>query len=253
LNLFYTPDISGNLYSLNEEESRHCQKVLRLSEGDTVHLTDGRGMLFEARITDFQGRRVTVEVISSQEGFGHRDYYLHMVVAPTKNIDRYEWFLEKATEIGVDEITPLICEHSERRQLRTDRLEKIITSAIKQSLKAYHPKLNEPILLGKFLSSGSHAPMPPNLHAPMPPSHQANSQSANKFIAYITPETPLLQQLYQKGSDATILIGPEGDFSPIEVDTAIRSGYHVISLGNSRLRTETAAVTACHTIDLLNQ
>lgn len=153
MNLFYTPDISGNLYSLNEEESRHCQKVLRLRLGDTVHLTDGRGTLFEARITDLQNRRVAVEVISRQDGFGRRDYFLHMAVAPTKNIDRFEWFLEKATEIGVDEITPLICEHSERRQLRTYRLEKIITAAAKQSLKAYHPKLNEPVLFGKFLSS----------------------------------------------------------------------------------------------------
>ena len=106
MNLFYTPDISGNLYSLNEEESRHCQKALRLREGDTVHLTDGKGTLFEAQISYLNSRQVTVEVISRQDGYGRRDYYLHMAVAPTKNIDRFEWFLEKATEIGVDEITP---------------------------------------------------------------------------------------------------------------------------------------------------
>jgi len=245
LNLFYTPDISGNLYSLTEEESRHCQKVLRLREGDPVHLTDGRGTLFAARITDLQSRRVTVEVISRQDGFGQRDYSLHLAVAPTKNIDRFEWFLEKATEIGVDEITPLICDHSERRHLRTDRLEKVITAALKQSLKAYHPKLNEPMLLGKFLSSGPHAPLPPGPHA--------NSRIDNKFIAYITPDAPLLKQLYQKGADAVILIGPEGDFSPAEVEAATSSGYQVISLGKSRLRTETAAIAACHTIELLNQ
>lgn len=253
MNLFYTPDISGNLYSLNEEESRHCQKVLRLRQGDSVHLTDGRGTLFEARITDLQSRRVTVEVISRLDGFGRRDYSLHLAVAPTKNIDRFEWFLEKATEIGVDEITPIICDHSERRQLRTDRLEKVIIAAVKQSLKAYHPKLNEPMLLGKFLSSVSHSSMHPSLQAYMPPSLPANSINDNKFIAYITPDAPLLKQLYQKGSSAIILVGPEGDFSTSEVDAATKSGYRVISLGNSRLRTETAAIVACHTIDLINQ
>jgi len=240
LNLFYTPDISGNLYSLNEEESRHCQKVLRLREGDPVHLTDGRGTLFAARITDLQSRRVTVEVVSRQDGFGQRDYSLHLAVAPTKNIDRFEWFLEKATEIGVDEITPLICDHSERRHLRTDRLEKVITAAVKQSLKAYHPKLNEPVLLEKFLAF-------------RPPRILANHLPENKFMAYITPGVPLLKQLYQKGADAVILIGPEGDFSPDEVEAATSSGYQVISLGKSRLRTETAAIAACHTIELLNQ
>lgn len=230
--LFYTPDITAGLYSLNEEESRHCQKVLRLREGDIVHLTDGQGTLFEARISDAHSRQVTVEVISRQDGYGRRNYRLHIAVAPTKNIDRFEWFLEKATEIGVDEITPLICDHSERRQLRTDRLEKLITAAVKQSLKAYHPKLNEPEPLGKFL---------------------AKPYKGNKYMAYITSGTPLLKQLYQKGADAVIMIGPEGDFSPAEAEAAINSGYQVISLGDSRLRTETAAVAACHTIQLINQ
>ena len=232
MNLFYTPGISGNLYSLNEEESRHCQKALRLREGDTVHLTDGKGTLFEAQISYLNSRQVTVEVISRQDGYGRRDYYLHMAVAPTKNIDRFEWFLEKATEIGVDEITPVICEHSERRQLRSDRLEKVITAAMKQSLKAYHPKLHEPEPMGKFL---------------------AHPYPGNKYIAHITSGAPLLKQLYQKGSDAVILIGPEGDFSPTEVETSLKSGFQVISLGESRLRTETAAVVACHSIQLINQ
>jgi len=240
MNLFYTPDIAGSLYSLNEEESRHCQKVLRLREGDIIHLTDGKGTLFESRILDARSRQVTVEVISRQDGYGRRDYRLHLAVAPTKNIDRFEWFLEKATEIGIDEITPLICDHSERRQLRTDRLEKIITAAVKQSLKAYHPKLNEPVLLDKFLTSKL-------------PGIPENRLPENKFIAYITNGAPLLKQSYQKGADAVILIGPEGDFSPVEIETAIKFGYHVISLGESRLRTETAAVVACHTIQLINQ
>lgn len=248
MNLFYTPDITGNLYSLNEEESRHCQKVLRLHDGDTINLTDGKGTLFQARIKDTRGRQVELDVISRQDGYGRRDYYLHMAVAPTKNIDRFEWFLEKATEIGVDEITPVICEHSERRQLRTDRLEKVITAAMKQSLKAYHPKLNEPIPFGKFLSSLS--PLIPASHLPRFP---ANSSPENKYIAYITSGAPLLKQLYLKGSDALILIGPEGDFSPAEVEASLKSGFQVISLGESRLRTETAAVVACHSIQLINQ
>jgi 16S rRNA (uracil1498-N3)-methyltransferase len=261
LNLFYTPDIEGNTYSLNEEESRHCQKALRLRLGDIVNLTDGKGTLFEARLSDLQDRKVTVEIIGRKDYFGRKDYYLHMAVAPTKSIDRFEWFLEKATEIGVDEITPLICEHSERRQLRVDRLQKVVTAAMKQSLKAYHPKLNEPIPIGKFISPGSPAFKDPNFHAPMHPSlpasplprFPANPLPENKFIAYITPDAPLLKQLYHKGSDATILIGPEGDFSLSEIEAATSSGYRIISLGNSRLRTETAAIVACHTIQLLNQ
>jgi len=247
MNLFYTPDITSNIYSLNEEESRHCQKVLRLREGEIIHLTDGRGTLFEAMIADACGRQVSVEVISRLENYGKRDFRLHMAVAPTKNIDRFEWFLEKATEIGVDEITPLICDHSERRQLRTDRLEKIITAAVKQSLKAYHPKLNEPVLLGNFLASQL-----PRLPASPLPGSPANPFPENKFLAYITTGAPLLKQLYQKGEDVIILIGPEGDFSPSEVEAAIKSGYQIISLGESRLRTETAAVVACHAVAMLN-
>jgi 16S rRNA (uracil1498-N3)-methyltransferase len=240
MNFFYTPDISGSLYSLSEDESRHCRMVLRLRDGDIIHLTNGIGTLFEARILDARSRQVTVEVINQQENYGRLGYRLHLAVAPTKNIDRFEWFLEKATEIGVDEVTPLICDHSERRQLRIDRLEKVITAAMKQSLKAYHPKLNEPVLFGKFLTS-------------QPPSLPAISFPENKYIAYITNGAPLLQQLYQKGADAIILIGPEGDFSPAEVESAKKSGYQVISLGDSRLRTETAAIVACHTINLMNQ
>jgi len=206
--------------------------VLRLREGDIIHLTDGRGKLYEARIVDARSRQVSVEITGRQDNYGRRDYLLHMAVAPTKNIDRFEWFLEKATEIGVDEITPLICDRSERRQLRTDRMHKVITAAVKQSLKAYHPKLNEPESLSRFL---------------------AKPHPGGNYIAYITEGAPLLKQSYQKGSDAVILIGPEGDFSPVEVETAKKSGFQVISLGESRLRTETAAVAACHTVQLVNQ
>jgi 16S rRNA (uracil1498-N3)-methyltransferase len=245
LHLFYTPDLAGDLYSLNEEESRHCLKVLRLSKGDIIHLTDGKGNLFQATIIGYSGKHCQVNIlenlstVSGQRSavsgqrlsFGKRDYRLHIAIAPTKNIDRFEWFLEKATEIGIDEITPLICEHSERRQLRTDRLEKVITSAMKQSLKAWHPKLNEAADFKKFVSG---------------------SVDQGKFMAFITDGVPMLDQVYQKGIDSSILIGPEGDFSPAEVEQAVQSGYQVVSLGDSRLRTETAGITACHTIYLLN-
>jgi 16S rRNA (uracil1498-N3)-methyltransferase len=232
MHLFYTPDITGDIYSLSEEESIHCRKVLRLSEGDTVFLTDGKGILFEAHILDSNGRKVVIEIISKKEGYGHRDYQLHLAVAPTKNIDRFEWFLEKATEIGIDRITPLICEHSERRQLRCDRLVKVITSAVKQSLKAYHPVLNEPVAFRDFI---------------------AEDHKGGLFIAHLQENNPvLLKNMYKKGTDATILIGPEGDFSDKEIAAAQKASYQIISLGDSRLRTETAALAACHTVWNIN-
>jgi 16S rRNA (uracil1498-N3)-methyltransferase len=232
LHLFYTPDLAGDLYTLNEEESRHCLKVLRLAKGDIIYLTDGKGGLFEAGIIEDKGRHCIVQVGSRESGIGSRDYRLHIAIAPTKNIDRFEWFLEKATEIGIDEITPLICDHSERRHLRTDRLVKVITSAMKQSLKAYHPVLNEPVEFHKFIGR--------------------QSEDEMKFIAFITEGASPLTGIYQKSRNALILIGPEGDFSPLEVDAAVNSGFQVISLGNSRLRTETAGVAACHTVFLSN-
>lgn len=232
MHLFYTPDISGNIYTLSEEESRHCQKVLRLKPGDTIHLTDGLGTMYEAMLVDIAGRQVTAEVTGKREGYGQRPYRLHLAVAPTKNIDRFEWFLEKATEIGVDEITPLLCEHSERKAVRHDRLYKVITSALKQSLKAYHPVLHEMTSFKEFVIT---------------------KHPGQLFIAHLQEKDPvLLQHVYAKEQDATILIGPEGDFSPDELERARTSGFKCISLGNSRLRTETAAVVACHAISLLN-
>jgi 16S rRNA (uracil1498-N3)-methyltransferase len=232
MNLFFTPDISGSFYSLNEEESRHCQKVLRLHEGDMIHLTDGMGTLYEAQIVDARSRQVGVEVTARHENYGKRDYRLHMAVAPTKNTDRFEWFLEKATEIGVDEITPLICGHSERRQLRADRLEKIITSAVKQSLKAYYPVLHPIADFRAFITE---------------------KREGQLFIAHLEERDPvLLQKACLKGGKVTILIGPEGDFSDKEIESAQEAMYQIVSLGRSRLRTETAAVVACCAVAMVN-
>jgi 16S rRNA (uracil1498-N3)-methyltransferase len=232
MHLFYTPDIIGDSYELNEEESRHCAKVLRLEQGDRVNLIDGRGGFYLAEIVNPHPKRTLLKVLEHQQEFSKRNHYLHIAVAPTKNIDRFEWFLEKATEIGIDEITPIICERSERKDVKTERLNKIITSAVKQSLKAYHPKLNEPSRFKDFIQkSGS-----------------------QKFIAHcIDSEKSALSDKINLHGNYTVLIGPEGDFSPSELDSALNSGYIPVTLGDSRLRTETAALQACFEINFLNR
>jgi 16S rRNA (uracil1498-N3)-methyltransferase len=231
--LFYTPGIAGNTFTLSEEESRHCVNVLRLRSGDIIHLTDGKGNLFETSITDPHPKRCTVKVISVLKNYEKREVNLHIAIAPTKNIARIEWFLEKATEIGIDEITPLMCEHSERAQIRLPRLEKVLVAAMKQSLKAYLPILHEPAKFNNFCT--------------LPFEGQ-------KFIASCEPEVKIhLHSIYRKGANALILIGPEGDFSPDEIVNAKKSGFIPISLGKSRLRTETAGIVACHAVNMLNE
>jgi len=218
--------------SLGSEESFHCIKVLRMRSGDTLHLTDGKGNLYEGVILAQDTKSCPVMLTRVTPDFGKRPFRLNMAVAPTKNIARFEWFLEKATEIGVDEITPLICEHSERVQIRIDRLQKIIVSAAKQSLKTYLPILHEPLKFSDFIK----------LNHP-----------SSRFVAYVEEHQPLhLKTAYQNG-DCTILIGPEGDFSRNEMDAAKKQGYISVSLGPSRLRTETAAIVACHIINIVNE
>ena len=230
--LFYTPEISSHIYTLEEQESKHCIRVLRLKKGDTVHLTDGKGNMFESRIIQDNPKKCIVEVTDVRKEVGKRDFHLHIAVAPTKNIARTEWFAEKATEIGIEEITTVICDHSERKVVKTGRLNNVITAAVKQSLKAYHPKLNNTVKFKDFIKE------------------EFNGQ---KFIAYISEKyNDTLKELYTPGSDVTILIGPEGDFSEREVEMAIENGFKPISLGESRLRTETAALVACHSIEMLN-
>lgn len=233
MHLFYTPDLSGKIYTLNESESKHCIKVLRLSMSDQVQLIDGKGGFYTAQITDANPKKCSVEIINEVREFGKRNHYLHIAIAPTKNNDRFEWFLEKATEIGVDEITPIICEHSERKVVKPERLEKIIISAVKQSIKAYKPKLNNIISYQDFIAS---------------------KFQGDKFIAHCEEnEKTALKSAYGKGTNALVLIGPEGDFDPKEIALAKENNFQEISLGESRLRTETAGVVACHTINLLNE
>jgi 16S rRNA (uracil1498-N3)-methyltransferase len=233
MNLFYTPNIQDQFYQLDEIESKHCVRVLRLKEDDIIHLIDGKGNLYKAKIIEAHPKRCSVQCIETQTEFGKLNYYLHIALAPTKNIDRTEWFLEKCTEIGIHEFTPLLSTHSERKVVKHERLFKVITSAVKQSLKAYHPKLNELTKFSDLVSS---------------------SFDGEKYIAHCNegPKTHL-KKLYQAKQNALILIGPEGDFSPEEVELAKKHGFQEISLGESRLRTETAGVVACHIVSLENQ
>lgn len=233
MHLFYTPDIQGETLALPEEESRHCVRVLRLDKGDIIHLVDGRGNWYRCEITVPDSRRCEARLLEKQEGHGRRDFHLHVAIAPTKNIERTEWFLEKATEIGVDEITPLLCERSERRTIKADRLEKVVISAMKQSLKAYLPKLNPLTDFRQFAALPADGP---------------------RYIAHCEEgERKLLKEAYRRGENATILIGPEGDFSPSEIAWATRHGFIPVSLGDSRLRTETAGIVACHSIQFMNE
>ncbi|MFI5451757.1 16S rRNA (uracil(1498)-N(3))-methyltransferase [Pedobacter sp. UC225_61] len=233
MHVFYTPDITSNHYTLNEEESRHCSKVLRLTSGDIIHLIDGKGGLYEAEITGMNKKNVQLTVINKQTEFGKRNHFLHIAIAPTKNIDRLEWFLEKATEIGIDEITPIICDRSERKIVKEERLEKVITSAVKQSLTAYHPKLNTATSFAEFMKQ---------------------NVSGEKFIAHcIEGDKPFINHLTQANQSYLILIGPEGDFTQTEVDIALQNGYKAVTLGNTRLRTETAALAACFEANYINR
>lgn len=232
MHIFYTPDINNSIYQLSEEESKHCVKVLRLKLNDEVNLVDGIGGFYLAKIIDDNARRTVLSILNHQKNFNKRNHYIHIAIAPPKNIERLEWFLEKATEIGIDEITPIICDHSERKVIKTERCIKIITSAVKQSLKAYHPKLNETISFANFLNIAT-ADAKFIAHC----QHSYKQTVANDFVKH---------QKY------IVLIGPEGDFSMPEINAALQNGYCAITLGNCRLRTETAALSACFEINYLN-
>ncbi len=233
MHIFYIPGIDGNEILMNEVESKHAIRVLRLNQGDKVKIADGAGNFYTAEITEPNPKKCKLSVIRIQKEYEKRPFYLHMAIAPTKNIDRFEWFLEKATEIGIDEITPLLCEHSERKVIKPERLEKILVSAMKQSVKAYLPKLNLMTGFDKFI---------------------LQNRTGQKFIAHCHDAgLQHLKNKVSKENEVTILIGPEGDFSLTEVSSAKDAGFMEISLGKSRLRTETAGVAACHIVNLVNE
>ncbi|MBQ5769397.1 MAG: 16S rRNA (uracil(1498)-N(3))-methyltransferase [Clostridiales bacterium] len=232
MELFYSCEISGGICCLDKDESAHCAKVLRHRSGDEISVIDGCGTLYRCRITSDNPKAVEAAVLSSEENWGGHDYKLHLAVCPTKNNDRYEWFAEKACEVGVDSISPVIGEHSERRIFKTARLEKILISAAKQSLKAAVPLVSEPISVKEFITA------------------HKDDENTLKLIAYCfederIPRRSIKEVLdsYQ-GTEIIVMIGPEGDFSKAEAELALEYGFIPVHLGASRLRTETAAVTA---------
>ena len=233
MQLFYCPQIISGENFLSEDESMHCIGVLRHKKGDSIHLVDGAGGYYKTEIIDDNKRKCELRILERKSEYGKRNYQLHIAIAPTKSIDRFEFFLEKATEIGIDEITPLICGHSERKELKTERMKKVLVSAMKQSGKAYLPVINEAIKLNEFISAKS---------------------IGQKFICSCEAEKDAsLKKFYHKGEDTLILIGPEGDFSKEEITFAEANGFKAITLGKSRLRTETAGVVACSVINFINQ
>jgi len=233
MQLFYNADLDKTTseFSFSAEESKHILKVLRKQEGDILTITNGKGLLFDAKITDAKIKRCTASIISCEKKHGSM-HHLHLVVAPTKMNDRFEWFLEKATEIGINEITPIICKRSERKVIKIERLAKVLQSAMKQSLQAYLPKLNPAISFEQYL---------------------AQEKTGLLFIAHCAEgEKMELKRRVAADNDVTVLIGPEGDFSPNEINKAIAKGFLPVSLGKNRLRTETAALVACTTVAVIN-
>lgn len=233
MHLFYTPDIEGERYTLPEEESKHCVRVLRLEAGAPIVLIDGRGGFYRCEIVQPNAKHCEVRCVEKIEEYGKRDYRVHVAIAPTKNIERIEWFLEKCTEIGIDEITPLLCDHSERKVIKEDRLEKVIISAMKQSLKAYLPRLHPMTPFDSFVKQ---------------------EREGVKCIAHCDEDNKKrLDESYDPTRPITVLIGPEGDFSSREIALAKENGFVPVTLGNSRLRTETAGIVACHSINFIQE
>ncbi len=231
MHIFYDPLVSNSLHQLNEDESKHCIRVLRMQQGDHLQITNGKGAFFEAEIIEPHPKKCRVRVIKEYKPAKTRNYFLHLAIAPTKNMSRFEWFVEKATEIGVDIITPLICDNAERKVIKTQRLEKITISAMKQSGTSYLTKIRPAVSLQNFLAE-----------KPTPSEYfMAHCFQGNKTF---------IKNALSNTHNYTILIGPEGDFSKEEVEKCKALGITEISLGNKRLRTETAGVFACAAISL---
>ncbi|WP_343694765.1 16S rRNA (uracil(1498)-N(3))-methyltransferase [Flavobacterium sp.] len=234
MQLFYNPDIDETTesFSFDKEESKHIIKVLRKKDSDILYVTNGQGLLFETEITLASDNKCIVDVRSIKKS-PEPKFRLHLAVAPTKMNDRFEWFLEKATEIGIQEITPIICDRSERKVINPERFEKIILSAMKQSNEMFLPKLNEAVSFKEFIKK---------------------KNSGLQFIAHCEEtDKKSLKEALKPDEDVTLLIGPEGDFSEKEIALAIENKYQPVTLGNTRLRTETAAVVACHSVVFFNE
>ncbi len=235
MQLFYSEHISNNSaqFTFDKIESRHIVKVLRKKTGDQLNITNGKGDLFTVEIALPNEKKCLVNIVKSEKQQKPWNYYLHIAIAPTKNNDRYEWFLEKATEIGIDEITPIICKHSERKVIKKERFDKVIISAMKQSLKFQLPKLNNAVSFSEFISK---------------------EIEGEKFIAHCEETVKKsLKQSAQNSRKITILIGPEGDFSTAEIEKAFNNNFKPVTFGASRLRTETAGIVAVHSVSIINE
>jgi 16S rRNA (uracil1498-N3)-methyltransferase len=234
MQIFYAPDITGDSYTLDERESRHIIRVLRMQVGASVRLIDGKGNLYEGTISNADSKKCSIVITGVIRDFEKRNYRLHVAISPLKNSDRFEWFAEKSVEIGVDEITPLICSNTEKRGIKSERINNLIISAMKQSLKATKTILNVPCLFNDFVS---------------------RDLNGIRMIASCDDKLKRskISEIYSTKDDATILIGPEGDFSEEETSLSIKQGFIPVHLGKSRLRAETAGIAACHSIYFINQ
>jgi 16S rRNA (uracil1498-N3)-methyltransferase len=234
MQIFYAPDIIGKTYSLDENESKHLIRVLRMTRGAEVRLIDGKGNLYEGIISEPDQNKCRIEITGEIKDFEKRNYRLHIAISPLKNPERFEWFIEKSVEIGIDEITPLVCRNTEKPGIKPGRVNNLIISAMKQSLKATKPVLNEPCNFKDFINMDS---------------------KGVRMIAHCNDSIirSRVSDVYSKSDSAIIMIGPEGDFTREEIDSAVNRDFFQVHLGQSRLRTETAGVAACHSIYFLNQ
>ena len=233
MQLFYNPTLDNSItqFVFDSVESKHIVKVLRKKEDDILHITNGKGYIFEAQILNADPKKCKAKIIDTTKRHS-KMHWFHLAVAPTKSNDRFEWFLEKATEIGINEITPIICERSERKIVKEERMHKVVLAAMKQSLRTYLPKINAPVSYSDFMG---------------------RERQGLLFIAHCEKDEKMdLKRRVAPDTDITILIGPEGDFSRSEIHMAYENGFTSISLGENRLRTETAALVACTVVNMIN-
>jgi 16S rRNA (uracil1498-N3)-methyltransferase len=232
VNLFYQPLIPEGVLHLDSEESKHCVRVLRKEKGDIIRVTDGKGFFYDVRITKPDARECAFEVVERIEE-PSKEYSIHIAISPTKNADRLEWFVEKTVELGIDSITFIACKNTERPFIKLERLEKVAISAMKQSLKASFPRMNDLTKFSDFVKG---------------------AKEKSKFIAHVDANNPVhLKDTAPSSTSSLVLIGPEGDFSHEELSLANAEGFKKVSLGPSRLRTETAGIASCHILNLINQ